>query len=303
MVDDYRTYLDPQTLVKLKGLDLKARLIVEGYVSGLHKSPYHGFSAEFAEHREYVTGDDLRYVDWKVFGKTDRYYLKQYEEETNFSCYLLLDTSESMQYRSDQAAVSKLEYARYVAAALSYLIVQQQDAVGLVTYNNSIRHFLRASSQPSHLKQVLHVMEQAEPVGETSMGPIFHELAERIKKRGLIIVLSDLFDDSTSLMLGLKHFRHRRHDVSVLQIVDPAEQDFPFDSPTLFKGLEGLPEQMVDPRSLRDAYRVEFDAFLQQTRRGLRELGMEHQVLRTDAALDVAISTFLQHRARWLHRT
>ena len=269
-MEDYRKYLNPQTLAELKGLELKARMIVEGYVSGLHKSPFHGFSVEFAEHREYVPGDDLRYVDWKVFGKTDRYYLKEYEEETNFACYLLLDTSESMRYRSEQAAVSKLEYARYVAAAIGYLVVQQQDAVGLATFDSTVSHFVRAASLPTHLKQILHVIEECPAAGESAIGPILHELAERIRKRGLVIILSDLFDDVDSMMLGLKHFRHRRHDVSVMQIVDPAEQDFPFDSPTLFRGLEGLPEQMTDPRSLRRAYQREFEDFLLRVRRGCR---------------------------------
>jgi uncharacterized protein (DUF58 family) len=269
----------------------------------LHKSPYHGFSVEFAEHREYVPGDDLRYVDWKVYGKRDRYYLKQYEEETNFTCHLLLDTSESMLYRSEKAPVSKLEYAQYLAAALAYLILRQQDAAGLATYDTQVTHFVRASSQPSHLKQLCHIMEQSPARGETAMGPIFHDLAERIKKRGLVIILSDLFDDVEPMLLGLKHFRHRRHDVSVLQIIDPAEQDFPFEDPTLFKGLEGLAEQMTEPRSLRKAYRQEFEGFLQQLKRGLRDLHMDYRLLRTDMPLDVALSSFLQERMRTLHRT
>lgn len=302
-MESYQKYLRPETLSKLHGLDLKARLIVEGYVSGLHKSPYHGFSVEFAEHREYVPGDDLRYVDWKVFGKSDRIYLKQYEEETNFACYVLLDTSESMLYQSEQAAVSKLEYARYVAAALSFLVLQQQDAIGLATYDSTVRQFLRASTHPSHLKQICHVMEQAPPQGETSMGPIFHDLAERIKKRGVVVVVSDLFDDIPTLMLGLKHLAHRRHDVLLLQVIDPAEQDFPFQDPTLFKGLEGLPEQMTEPRSLRTAYQREFERFLQEVRRGCRDLHMDYALLRSDESLDVALRTFLTSRANRLHRT
>jgi len=301
-VDEYQKYLDSKTLAKLKGLDLKARLIVEGYVAGLHKSPYHGFSAEFAEHREYVPGDDLRYVDWKVYGKSDRYYLKQFEEETNFVCYLLLDTSESMSYRSESAAVSKLEYAQYVAAALSYLIVQQQDAVGLATFDTSVTHFVRESSQPSHLKQLFHTMDQSPGAGETAMGPIFHGLAERITRRGLVIIISDLFDDLEELLSGLKHFQYRRHDVSVMHVIDPAEQDFPFEEPTLFKGLEGLPDQIADPRVLRKAYKLEFEDFLVQVRRGLRDLCMEHVLLRTDTPLDVALSSFLQGRMRWVRR-
>jgi len=302
-VEGYQKYLNPQTLAKLRGLELKARLIVEGYVPGLHKSPDHGFSVEFAEHREYVPGDDLRYVDWKVYGKTDRYYLKQYEAETNFSCHLLLDTSESMLYQSEQAAVTKLEYAQYVAAALAYLIVQQQDAIGLATFDTKVTNFVRPASQPSHLKQLCHIMEQTPAQGETAMGPIFRDLAERIKKRGLVIIISDLFDDVDALLLGLKHFRHRRHDVSIMQIIDPAEQDFPFDHPTLFKGLEGLPEQLTEPRALRRAYQSEFERFLKQVRRGCRDLKMEHLLLRTDQPLDIALRSFLTGRIRRAGRT
>ncbi len=247
-MENYQKYLNPQTLAKLEGLELRARLIVEGYVSGVHRSPYHGFSIEFAEHREYVPGDDLRYVDWKVFGKTDKVYLKQYEEETNLVSYLLLDTSESMRYRSDGAALSKLQYAQCVAAALAYLILQQQDSVGLVTFDNEIRSLIRASSNPSHLKTLLHVMEQSQAERKTGVGPIFHDLAERLKKRGIVIVLSDLFDDVPSMLAGLKHFRHRRHEVILFHVLDPAELDFPFRQPMLFKGLEEWPEVLADPR-------------------------------------------------------
>jgi len=302
-VESYQKYLRPETLAELEGLELQARLIVEGYVSGLHKSPYHGFSIEFAEHREYVAGDDLRYVDWKVFGKSDRFYLKQYEEETNFACYFLLDTSESMLYRSEQAAVSKLGYAQFVAAALSYLVLQQQDAVGLATFDKGIRQFVRAGSHPSHLKQLCHVMDISPARGETSLGPILHDLAERIRKRGLVVVISDLFDDVPSLMLGLKHLRHRRHEVLVLQVIDPAEQDFPFVDPTLFKGLEKPLEQITEPRALRKAYQREFEGFLTEVRRGSRELHMDYALLRTDQPLDIALRTFLSGRASRLHRT
>lgn len=297
-MDDYRKYFDPQTLAKLSGLDLKARLIVEGYLAGLHKSPYSGFSVEFAEHREYAPGDDVRYVDWKVFGKTDRFYLKRFEEETNFACQILLDASESMAYQSAGAAVSKLEYAKYVAAALSHLIVRQQDAVGLTTFARSVTRFLGASSQPAHLKQLVHVMEQTVPHGDTSLGPIFHDMAERIHKRGLVIVLSDLFDDVAALVSGLKHLRHRRHDVSVIHVIDPAEQDFPFDGPTRFRGLEGLPEQTAEPRSLRRAYQAEFEAFLREVRIACGNLQMDYTLVRTDLPLDRALRSFLTRRVR-----
>jgi uncharacterized protein (DUF58 family) len=301
-VESYQKYFNPQTLARLDGLELQARQIVEGYVAGLHKSPYHGFSIEFAEHREYVPGDDLRYVDWKVFGKTDRFYLKQYEEETNFSCYVLLDTSESMLYQSESAPCTKLQYAQYVAAALSYLVLKQQDAAGLATFDNGVRNFVKASSQPSHLKQLCHIMEQSPAAGESSMGPIFHDLAERIKKRGLILIISDFFDDVDALLLGLKHFRHRRHEVLLMQVIDPAEQDFPFRDPTLFKGLENWPQMMTDPKSLKAAYQREFESFLTQLRRGCRDLHMDHLLLRTSSPLDVALSTFLASRANRIRR-
>jgi uncharacterized protein (DUF58 family) len=295
-VENYQKYLNPQTLASLQGLELRARLIVEGYVSGVHRSPYHGFSIEFAEHREYVSGDDLRHVDWKVFGKTDKIYLKQYEEETNLVSYMLLDTSESMRYKSDAAALSKLEYAQCIAGALAYLILQQQDSVGLATFDKEIRALIRASSNPSHLKQLLHVMEESVPERKTATGPIFHDLAERLKKRGIVLILSDLFDDVNTMLAGLKHFRHRRHEVVLFHILDPAELDFPFDQMTLFKGLEQMPEVLTDPRALRKAYLQEFNAYLRQLRQGCRTQRIEYVEMRTDQPLDIALSSYLSSR-------
>ena len=295
-MENYRKYLDPRTLAKLQGLELRARSIVEGYVTGAHKSPYHGFSVEFAEHREYVPGDDLRYVDWKAFGKTDRIYLKQYEEETNLVAYLLLDVSESMTYKSDDAAMSKLDYARCIAAALTYMVLQQQDGVGLTTFDREVRAMVRPSSHPTHLKQMLHVMEASASAAKTSLGPIFHDLAERFKKRGVVIILSDLFDDVNSLLAGLKHFRHRRHEVILFHILDPAELDFPFRNMTLFKGLEAFPELLVDPPGLRQAYLAEFEAFLKSVRQGCHARNIDYLQLRTDQPLDIALSRFLAAR-------
>ncbi|QDT24542.1 DUF58 domain-containing protein [Gimesia chilikensis] len=295
-MDDYHKYLDPQTLAKVQNLDLAARQIVEGYVSGSHKSPFHGFSAEFAQHREYAVGDDLRYVDWKVYAKSDRYYLKQFEAETNFTCYLLLDCSESMRYKSADAALSKWEYGRLVAAALAYVVIKQQDAAGLCTVSDKVNDFLRPASQPTHLKQIYYTLENTTVAGESGLGKVFHELAERINRRSLIIIISDLFDDLESVLLGLKHFRHRKHDVSLLQVIDPAEQDFPFQEPVLFHGLENLPEQMVEPRALKKAYQEEFEKFLKTVQRGCRDLKLDYSLIRTDQSLDVALSSFLSHR-------
>lgn len=289
-------YFDPATLAKIQGLELRARHIVEGYVAGVHKSPYHGFSIEFAEHREYVAGDDLRYVDWKVFGKTDKFYLKQFEEETNLICYLLLDTSESMRYRGPDAPLSKLDYAKCGVAALAYLVLQQQDSVGLVTFDREIRSIIRSSSNPGHLKQVLHALEHSPPERKSGMGPIFHDLAERLKKRGIVLIVSDLLDDVPSLLAGLKHFRHRRHEVVLLHLLDPAEIDFPFQQTTLFRGLEQLPEVLTDPRALRRAYLDELEKFMRAVRRGCRDQRIDYVAVRTDQPLDVFLSSFLAAR-------
>ena len=295
-MEDSQKYLDPKILARLKGLRLRARLIVEGYVSGVHRSPFHGFSIEFAEHREYAPGDDLRYLDWKVFGRTDKYYLKQFEEETNLICYLLLDTSESMRYQSPAAAMSKLEYAQCAAASLAYLILQQQDSVGLVTFDQEIRALVRASSNPSHMEQLLRVMEESVPERKTATGAIFHALAERLKKRGIIVVLSDLFDDVDAMMAGLKHFRHRRHEVVLLHVLDPAELDFPFQQPTLFRGLEQLPDVLAEPRGLRRAYLREFNQFVHRLKQGCRMQQIDYAQMRTDQSLEVALSSYLGSR-------
>lgn len=289
-------YLSPRTLASLQGLDLQARLVVEGYVSGLHKSPYHGFSVEFAEHREYAPGDDTRHVDWKVWSKTDKYYLKQYEEETNLLTYLLLDTSESMSYASG-GNVTKLQYAQFVAAALAYMVLQQQDSVGLATFDEQVRRYLRPSGQPSHLKELFHLMD-ATPAGDKSdLAAIFHDLAERFKKRGIVVVLSDLFDDPSRVLSGLRHFRHRRHEVIVFHVLDPAEVDFPFRQTTLFKGLEGLPEILTEPHALRRAYQSEVGAFLAEIKKGCQMGDIDYVPLRTDDDLDAALSTYLAARA------
>ena len=289
-------FFDPQTLAKLKGLTLRARHIVEGYLSGLHRSPYHGFSIEFAEHREYAPGDDLRYLDWKVLGRTDKYYLKQYEDETNLICYLVLDVSESMRYRGPDSPLSKLEYAQCLAAALAWLVLQQQDAVGLVTFDDEIRADVRPSSSAAHLRPLLQVLEAAEPRAKTATGPIFHELAERFRKRGVVLILSDLFDDVSALLAGLKHFRHRRHDVILLHVLDAAELDFPFRSPTMFRGLEQQSDVLADPRSLRKAYLRELAAYQQDLQRGCRSQAMDYQLVRTDQPLDAVLSAYLSQR-------
>jgi uncharacterized protein (DUF58 family) len=288
--------LTPQTLAKLHGLQLRAKHVVEGTVAGMHRSPWRGFSIEFAEHREYVPGDDLRHVDWKVFGRTDKFYLKQYEDETNLLAYLVVDISESMAYRGPQSPLSKLEYAQVTAAALSHLVLGQQDAVGLATFDSRMRTLLRPSSSPAQWEQVLAALQVTAGEKKTTAGPVFHDLAERFTKRGVVLILSDFFDDVRSMIAGLKHFAYRRHDVVLLHVLDPAELDFPFSGPTEFEGLEAYPELQADATSLRAAYLKEFQNYLQEFRSQCRSLGVEYRLLRTDQPLDVVLATWLSER-------
>ena len=294
-MEDYRKYLDPKVLNRISRLDLKARLIVEGYISGLHKSPYHGFSVEFAEHREYTPGDDIRHVDWKVFGRTDRFYIKQYEEETNLIAHLVLDVSESMDYASDE--VTKLAYGQMIAAALAYIVVQQSDAAGLTLFDDTIRSHLPAGSHAGHLRALFHQLGQVEPRKKTDMGRILTEVAQTIQKRGLVILVSDLLDDPDRILAGLRHLKHRRHDVIVFHVMDEAEIHFPFERMTRFEGLEALGDLVVNPKSLRDGYLEELEKFRRRLRRGCTANRIDYVPISTATPLDVALSTYLARRA------
>jgi uncharacterized protein (DUF58 family) len=302
MADDAQKYLDPVALASVRGLELQARLIVEGYLSGMHKSPYHGFSVEFAQHREYVPGDDLKHLDWKVYSRTGRFYLKQYDEETNLALWLLVDCSESMRYSSGargpdgRPLVTKYDYACMTAAALAHLTLGQQDSVGLVTFDNAVRTLLRPSSQPSTLKQVVRLLNPGPSHEKTGLAPIFHDLAERITRRGILVIISDLFDDPETLVAGLKHLRHKRHEVIVLHVLDRAELEFPFQEATLFRGLEAYPELLTDPRSLRESYLAEINGFIDLVRRTCLNQKIDYVQLRTDHSLGTALSGYLAHR-------
>jgi uncharacterized protein (DUF58 family) len=291
---DPQRYLDPVALAKVGSLELQARLIVEGYLSGMHKSPYHGFSVEFAQHREYVPGDDIKHVDWKVYGRTGRFYLKQYEEETNLVCWLLLDISDSMRYGSGE--VTKYDYSCLSAASLAYLILHQADSVGLVTFDNQVRSFLKPSSQPSHLKEIVRLMNVGAGRDKTRLAPIFHDLAERITRRSIVVLLSDLFDEPADILAGLQHLHYKRHEVVVMHVLDRAELDFPFQEATLFRGLEQFPELLTDPRSLRQGYLEEVNGFVDELKHGCRGMNMDYVQLRTDRNLGVALSSYLAHR-------
>ena len=294
MPDDPQKYLDPLALAKVRSLELQARLVVEGYLSGMHKSPYHGFSVEFAQHREYVPCDDIKHVDWKVYGRTGRFYLKQYEEETNLVCWILLDVSESMRYAS--GPVSKYDYACMAATAMAYLTLHQQDSIGFVTFDSQVRTFLKPSSQPTRLKEMVNFLNRGCGAEKTGLEAIFHDLAERINRRSILVVLSDLFDEPSEVLAGLKHLRYKRHEVVLFHVMDPAELEFPFQEATLFRGMELMPELLTDPRGLRDGYLQQLSSFLTEIKRGCRAQDVDHVQLRTDTNLGIALSGYLAHR-------
>ncbi len=294
--DHYRKYLDPEVVSRLKSMEMRARLVVEGFITGLHKSPYHGFSVEFAEHRQYMPGDPIRDIDWKVYAKSDRYYVKRFEEETNLKAYILLDTSASMQYTS--GSITKLQYASYLAAALAFLMLKQRDAVGLVSYAERIRHYIPPKSTSGHLHPLLLNLEQLEAADTTNIAVALHEMAERIKRRGLIIVLSDLFDDPERVMTGLKHFRHRHHEVIVFHILDPYERELSFPSETIFKDMETGEEISTVPWQIRGEYQKAMKGFMERYARQCRQAYIDYVAIDTAQAYDVALFNYLAKRHR-----
>jgi uncharacterized protein (DUF58 family) len=291
-----RRLTDPATLARIAKLELRARAVVEGIISGMHKSPHRGYSVEFAQHRDYAPGDEIRHIDWKVYGRSDRYYIKQYEEETNLKAYLVVDTSASMNYRS--GALSKLDYAAVIAAALASLLLKQRDSVGLALFNAGIRSFLPAAGTPTHLRELLKQLERIETAPKTGISDTFHDLAERIKRRSLIIVLSDLFDDPAQIMKGLQHFRHRKHEVIVFHILDRDELTFPFKETVVFEGMEEEGLLPAEPNALRREYLRLFDAFVTTLRRGCREMMMDYAQMPTDQPVDAALAQYLSHRMK-----
>jgi len=288
--------LDPELFARLQGLELRARYVVDGYLAGMHRGAVRGQSVEFAEHREYVAGDDLRYVDWKVFGKTDKVYLKQFEAETDLVCHLLVDVSESMQYQSDSAMFSKLEYAQCLAAALGHLVLRQRDRVSLATFDDQIRELVPESGNPTHLSQLVDVLQKADVCHRSDLGKVLHEVSRRVRRRGVVVVLSDLLGDTDSLLSGLKHLRYARHEVIVLQLLDPAELDFPFRRATRFEGLESLPAVLANPRGIREAYLTELASFLDRVKIGCRALQVDYQLARTAQPLDTTLRRLLINR-------
>jgi uncharacterized protein (DUF58 family) len=288
-------YLDPEALSRLKNLTLAARLVVEGFFSGMHRSPHKGFSIEFAEHREYTPGVDPRHIDWRVLGRRDKLYVKQYEEETSLRCYLLLDKSASMGYQHGKA-LPKLEYGSYLAASLAYLMAFQHDAVGLITFDSAVRERVPPRQGPGHLRVLMEKLEKTDPGGETSLSETFHQLAESIKRRALVVVISDLFDDADRLIGALKHFRHKKHEVIVFHTLDRAELTFPFDDVTRIEDMEDRREVVSDPRAFRKAYLDELGRFLETIRTGCRAAQIDYALAQTDQRFDLFLGTYLARR-------
>ncbi len=294
MANDKLKYLNPTTLATLANMQLRARMVVEGFIVGLHKSPYHGFSVEFAEHRAYGPGDNLRYLDWRLYGKTDRFYVKQFEEETNLKAHLMLDMSKSMSYGSGE--ITKLQYGSYLSAALTYLLLRQQDAVGLTLFDTEIRTHIRPSSRPSMLNNILSHLEHVEPGEETAIGHSLHHLAERINRRGLVIIISDMLDDLDNILNGLKHFRHDRHEVLAFHILDPREVDFAFDAQAKFKDMESGEVMATEPWHIQRDYQTAVDQFRTILGARSREQHVDYVPLTTDQPLDIALLAYLNKR-------
>jgi uncharacterized protein (DUF58 family) len=264
-------------------------------MAGQHKSPYQGFSVEFAQHREYVWGDDLRHLDWKVLARTDKHYLKQYEEETNLVLYVVVDTSESMTYGSTNG-VSKLDYACLIAASLAHLTLQQRDGVALALYDREPYQYLKPNTNPAQLRNICRLLETSRNKEKTQMGLTLHELADRFPRRGIVLLLSDCFDRIDDIVSGLKHLRYKRHDLILMNVMDPYELEVPFKDATLFDGLEEYPELLVEPRGLRQRYLEEVSNFQTTLKRGCRGLMADYVLMNTAQPLDVALSAYLATR-------
>lgn len=294
---DYRQWLDPKVLDKLGRLELKARQAVEGFMSGMHKSPHRGASVEFAEHREYVPGDDLRHLDWRIYGKSDRFYVKRYEEETNLTLSLVLDCSESMTY-AGRDQVSKFRYAAMLCATLAYLVLDHRDAAALALTSEDVERWVPAGMSPGHLLAITDAIERTKLVRKTNPGLALRELAQRLPSRSIVALVSDFFVPVDKVLAGIRALRTKRQDVIVFQVLDRDEAEFPFDRMLKFEGLEGTGDLVADPKALRQAYLDVFNAHQQKLRKGCLDNGVDFRVLTTDTPLDVALTSYLSLRAR-----
>ncbi|HQY89516.1 MAG TPA: DUF58 domain-containing protein, partial [Tepidisphaeraceae bacterium] len=297
---ELRRYLDPTTLAKVHSLELRARLIVEGLMSGMHRSPFQGSSVEFAQHRQYSPGDDVRHLDWRVYGRSNRLYIKQYQEETNLPLMLVVDASESMGFGNavrprDQAGLkwTKFDHAVSIAAALAYLAIHQQDAVGLSIFDQTLSRYIKPSMSAAQWKLVIEELTHIPKWNKTDTGKVFEQLSEKLSHRSLVIIVSDFFDDIDSITRGLKRLRYRKHDIALIQVLDHDEIDFPFDDVTLFKGLEEAGQLLTEPRSLRDAYQAELKKQTDALAKSCRSMGVEFTRFDSSEPIDAKLADFL----------
>ena len=289
-------YLDPAIIARLGTIDLKARTIVEGFLTGLHRSPYKGFSVEFAEYRQYLPGDDLATLDWKVFARSDKHFVKKYEEETNLTCHMLIDVSKSMGYASGE--VTKLQYASFLAGALAYLMHRQRDSFGLIAFDEAISALMPASARSGHLRAVLLALERLELGAGTNVAKPLNDLASAVRKRGMVVLISDLLDDPAQVLDGLKHFRYRGTDVIVFHILDPYELKFPFEQAARFRDMETEEEVMAVPGSIRDDYVERMQSLIGFYRRELQLAGIDYCLLDTSQPLELGLMSYLMTRHR-----
>jgi uncharacterized protein (DUF58 family) len=289
-------FLDPAIIARIGTMELKARTIVEGFLAGLHRSPFKGFSVEFAEYRQYIPGDDLSTIDWKIYARSDRYYVKKYEEETNLDCHLLVDVSASMGYGS--SGVTKLEYGSYLAASLAFLMNRQRDAVGLIAFDERIVSSLPASARPGHLRTVLLALEQLAAGRQSDVSKPLHQLADALVKRSMAVLISDLLDDPERVVRGLKHLRFRGTDVVVFHVLDKDELTFPFDRATRFRDLETGDEVLAVPSLVRDQYLQQVRDVVAYYERELRVAGIDYVLTDTSRPLDFALMSYLSTRAK-----
>lgn len=294
---DYKKFLDPAVISKLKTLELKARMVVEGFKVGLHRSPYHGFSVEFSEHRPYMQGDALKNVDWKVFAKSEKYYIKQFEEETNLLSHIFVDASKSMQFKHS-GKVSKIDYAAILAAALAYVMIDQQDSVGLAIYSDKIHTYLPPKSNRVYLKTLLSALNQIQPGGTTTTSKCLDSVAEKIKKRGLTIIISDFFDDMNSILTALKHLHYKKNEVIVFQILDPIEKSFGFDRDSVFVDLESGEQITTQPHQIQRAYQEAMNEYLNKLKNECLNFGIEYNLIDTSQPFDKALMSYFAKRAK-----
>ncbi len=298
---DSKRFLHPETLQRIARLDLRARHVVEGFLAGMHRSPYFGQSVEFLQHRGYTWGDDLRFVDWKVWAKQDRFYVKQFAEDTNLRATLLVDVSGSMRYGS--GALNKYEYASTVAVSLAYLLLQQQDAVGCAAFDDRVRIATAQRTKRNHLESIIQALDISQPENKTDIYAILRAAAETYPRRGIMVLISDLLVEREPLLRGLKLLRSRGHDLLVFHILDDDELDFRFNGPTRFEGLESPMNLSCNPRALREGYLTALGAYLDEVRRGCAAQKIDYALIRTSQPLDAALAAYLNHRSAMLHRT